>query len=338
MPELMAIAWATDPITTTLLPLGYYEVCITAADNGGDTLPLSYVGPLYFFNIVEFPTFTPSGTSFSYDNQDVTLSGKAVLLAPDGTTTPFASKTLTVADTGNTPVTTVTGADGSFSVQFQVPATCPYWVYYANDGSSTGNSPVANLTLKTFPVHISAALTATHVNEGKQVTVHGTVTYDDTGVQKPLAGNTVWLCSSGDPYPCASDWASYASGSAVTDANGKFSMRVPTTGSDVWTLQTTQTIYFPVAKKSLPLTVALSNAITGFKASLDSFATITYSGCVTASPGGVGLEYAAKRTGPWHRLRVKPIITGTLCTQGKLSHVTVAGGCQPQRVSVEVPD
>ncbi len=245
------------------------------------------------------------------------MSGSAELLAPDGTTTPFANKTLTVAGAGDTNPTAVTGVDGAFSVQFQVPASGPYWVYYSNDGSTTGSSPAINLTLTTFAVHLSATLTAKHVDEGKPVSVSGTATYDDNGVQKPLADNTVWLCGSGDPYPCASTWASYAAGSAVTNAQGKFTMPVPTTGTDVWTLQTTQTLYFPSATVSLPLSVALSNAITAFKASLNRFATVAYSGCVTGPPGSIVIEYAAKPACPWRRLRLKPVSTGEQCAQGK---------------------
>jgi hypothetical protein len=319
--------WGTwtlsTPITTSQLSLGSYEVCVTAADQGGDTVSAD-VGPLYYFNIVQFPTFTSSGTSFSYDNQDVTLSGAAQMLAPDGTTTPFAGKTLTVADFGTNP-TTVTGADGSFSVQFPVLATGPYWVYYANDGSTTGSSPPVNLTLTTFPVHIAAALTAKHVNQGQPVSVSGTVTYDDKGVKKPLAGNTVWLCGSGDPYPCASTWSSYAAGSATTNASGKFTMRVPSAASDLWKLQTTQTTYFPATSVSLPLSVALANAITGFNARLDSFGRITYSGCVIAPVSGIAIEYAAKPSGPWRRLRAKTAIGSTACTRGqRFSGTTIA--------------
>ena len=314
--------WGTwtlsTPITTSQLPLGSYQVCVTAGDQGGDTLPLSLVGPLDFFNIVQFPTFNSSGTSFSFDNQDVTLSGVAQLLAPDGTTTPFAGKTLTVAVGGaGTSPTTVTGADGSFSVQFQVPATGPYFVYYPNDGSATGSSAVVNLTLTTFPQHMTAALTAKQVNQGKPVSVSGTVTYDDKGVKKPLAGDKVWLCSSGDPYPCAATWASYAAGSAVTNASGKFTMRVPTAASDVWKLQTTPTTYFPATNVSLPLSVALANAITDFKAHLNSFAQITYSGCVIAPVSGLVIEYAAKPSGPWHRLRAKTSIGSMACAHGQ---------------------
>ncbi len=313
--------WGTwtlsNPITTAELSLGYYQVCVSATDQGGDSLSDAYVGPLYFFDTVEFPSFSANGTSFSFDNQDVTLSGTAQLLTPAGTTTPFAGKTLDVAGTGNNNVTAVTGSDGSFSVKFQVPMTGPYWVYYPNDGTAAGSSPVINLTLTTFPVRISAALTAKRIDQGKRDSISGTVTYEDNGVRKPLAGNTVWLCSSGDPYPCASLWSSYASGSATTDANGKFTIRVPTAGSDVWLLQTTSSLYFPSATKSLPLSVVLANAITSFKAGLSSFGVVSYSGCITSTANTAQLEYSAKPAGPWRKLKVKPVTNGYTCGQGQ---------------------
>ena len=315
----------SSPITTSQLSLGDYVVCVTAADKGGDTAD-SFVGPLRYLNTVEFPTFTASRTTFSFDHQVVTLSGDAQLLAPDGTTTPFGGKTLSVAgpDLLNTSAA-VTGADGSFSLQFQVPATGPYWVFYGDDGSSDGASAIVNLTLNTFSVRLTAALTASHVKEGQRVSVRGTVTYVENGARKPEAGAKVLLCSAETGYPCNGQVPSAVTNSTVTDANGKFTMRVPTTGSDTWLVGTVQSIYFHPATVSRSLSVALRNAITNFKARVSSFAVVTYSGCVTAEPRGVKIEYAAKKTGPWQRLKTKPADEGSLCTQGQHNGVAFTG-------------
>jgi hypothetical protein len=86
------------PITTSQLNLGYYSVYLTAADKGGDQVTSFFVGFLSFLNVVQYPGFMASSTSFNYDNQNVTLSGTAMLLAPDGSTTPFAGKTLNLAN------------------------------------------------------------------------------------------------------------------------------------------------------------------------------------------------------------------------------------------------
>src|ERR1700733_15864484 len=86
---------------------------------------------------------------------------------------------------------------------FRFPATGPYWVFYGDDGSSDGASAIVNLTLNTFSVRLTAALTAHHVKEGQRVSVHGTVTYVENGVRKPEADAKVLLCSADTGYPCS---------------------------------------------------------------------------------------------------------------------------------------
>src|SRR5215472_3925952 len=113
------------PITTSQLNLGSYSVYLSAADQGGDQVT-SFVGDLSFLNVVQYPGFTASGTSFNYDNQNVTFSGTAMLLAPDGSTAPFAGKTLSLADPAPAGVSIVTGADGSFSLTMQVTQSGAY--------------------------------------------------------------------------------------------------------------------------------------------------------------------------------------------------------------------
>ena len=315
----------SSPITTSQLSLGNYEVCLTAADQGGDTAD-SIVGPLYYLNTVEFPTFTASRTSFSFDHQDVTLAGVAQLLAPDGTTTPFGGQTLSVTGPDFLLTTAaVTSADGSFSVSFQVPMSGPYWVFYNNDGSTGGSSAIANLNVSTLSVRLTAALTASHVKEGQRVFVHGTVTYAENGVRKPEAGAKVLLCNIDTGYSCNGQVPSSTTNSTVTDAHGKFTMRVPSTGSTTWTVATLQSIYFHPAAVNRSLSVALRNAITNFKAKVSSFAVVTYSGCVIAQPSGVVIEYAAKKTGPWRRLKIKPVDDGSLCTPGHGTGLAFSG-------------
>ena len=210
-------------------------------------------------------------------------------------------------------------------------------------------------------MRLTAALTASHVKEGQRVFVHGTVTYAENGVRKPEAGAKVLLCNIDTGYPCNGQVPSSTTNSTVTDAHGKFTMRVPSTGSTTWTVATLQSIYFHPAAVNRSLSVALRNAITNFKANVSSFAVVTYSGCVIAQPSGVVIEYAAKKTGPWRRLKIKPVDDGSLCTPGHSTRprifwhrhrppgcrllpggvpglAAVAAGGQPQRVPAEVPD
>src|ERR1700722_833910 len=146
------------PITTSQLNPGAYQVMVSATDSGGDSLTNVPVGPLDFLNVVEYPGFTDTGTSFSYDNQDITFAGKAVVLAPDGTTTPLASQTLTVAGQDGDP-TVETGADGSFSLTFPAPQNGYCWLYNNGDADTEANSthPI-NLTVRSLTVHIPAKL------------------------------------------------------------------------------------------------------------------------------------------------------------------------------------
>jgi hypothetical protein len=301
--------WGTwtlvTPITTSQLSLGYYQVQVSATDSGGDQITNVGAGPLSYLDVVQYPGFTYTGTSFDYDNQNMTFSGTAVLLAPDGTTTPFANKTLTVAGEAAAP-TVVTGSDGSFSLTFPVTQSGYCWLYYAGDSTTQSNSTdPLNLTLTAFPVHVAAALKATHVKAGQPDSLSGTATYTDAGTAKPLAGNTVSL------YAGAYYYGQTPTATTVTDSSGNFSMPVPTTSSTDWTVLTTSSLYFQPAQATTQLTVAEPNAITGFSAKLNPFGVVTVSAkCVIATSGRVRIEYAARPAGPWRALGTLPLLSG----------------------------
>ncbi len=300
------------PITTSQLSLGGYSVYMFATDQGGDQVNMYYVGMLAFFNVVQYPVFTASSTTFNYANQDVTLSGTAMLLAPDGSTTPFAGKTLALDDPAPTAATVVTGADGSFSVTFQVTQSGLYSLQYAGDATTEANSTsLVQLTFDTFPVHITATLTAANVNAGASDSITGTVTYTQAGASMPLPDNTISI------YPGAVAQGEEPTATAVTDANGNFSMAVPTMYSTDWTVWTTGTLYFPQTYTTARMTVAAANAITGFAAKMNSFAVVTYAGCITGGRGKVKLEYSTKPTGPWLPLSSTAASTRISCQQGK---------------------
>jgi hypothetical protein len=301
--------WTVNtPITTGQLALGSYSVYLSAADQGGDQVTSFFVGFLSFLNVIQYPRFMASSTSFNYDNQDVTLSGTAMLLAPDGSTTPFAGKTLNLADPAPAGVSVVTGADGSFSLTMQVTQSGAYSFYYSGDSTTESNSTApVQLTFTTLPVHLAAALKVPHVKAGAPDSVSGTVTYVD-GVSKPLAGNTVSL------YPGAIASGEKPTATAVTDSSGKFTMPVPTTASTQWTLVTTETLYFPQAYDSLPMTVAQPTTITGFRATLSPFAVVHVSAkCITAKRGKARIQYAAKPGGPWHTLGTLGLFAARHC-------------------------
>jgi hypothetical protein len=279
----------TSPITTIQLPVGTYEVDVTAASSDASITGL-LAGTLSFVNEVSFPTFSSSGTTFSYDNQNVTFTGTATVLAPGGTPAPLASQPLVLMP-GSQPVMTAT--DGSFSVAVPAQSASFYVESQRTPTTAYATSSLIAITVTQFPVTMNAALTVPHPKYGQPDQATGTLTYVDGGVTKPLAGTTVSLYSSLGATPTAT---------AVTDSNGKFAMPVPTTQDDAWIVQSPASTYFAAAAASLPMTVAQPNYIRNFRASMNAFAQVQVSGCVGTSSGNAEVQYAAGPSGPWHNL------------------------------------
>lgn len=298
-----------SPITTSQLALGSYDAKVTATDSGGDSIGGVAAGTLYFQDIVQFPVFTSDGTNFDYDHQDVTFSGQAVVLAPDGTTTPFADGPLDLFGAPQT-IPLVTDSSGAFTVTAQAVPGGSYWIGYGGDSPTlSGYSSAIATTVTTSPVQVNATMADAAVNYGVPDSVSGTVTYTDRGVTKPLPGNVVTLWQG--------DYANGpSSGTAVTDANGQFTMPVPTTEpSGDWLLQTTSSPYLQLGSATLHLSVAQPNAITDFSATVSRFAVVGYSGCVSGGPGNVLIESASRPTGPWVRLGKALAYSYGSCTQ-----------------------
>ncbi len=286
----------TSPITTTELALGSYSVYVTAASADASVADV-YAGTLNFLNEVSFPTFSSNGTTFDYDNQDVTFSGSATILAPGGNAEPFGTEPIVITDNNGDTYPVTTAADGSFSVA--VPARPDdFWAEYQGDSTTAdGSSSPISVTVTTFPVTMTATLAVVHANYGQSDEVTGTLTYTDNGVSKPLSGITVGL------YAYSYYYGQTPTATAVTGATGAFTLPVPTTaGVYSWTVQSPGSEYFTSASASLTMTVAQLNYIERFHASLDAFAIVHIRACVGASTGVFRVEYATKTTGPWHAL------------------------------------
>lgn len=287
--------YLTNPITTTQLAIGTYDVEVTAASADASISDVP-AGVLGFLNEVSFPTFASSGTSFSYDNQDVTFTGTATVQAPGGAATPFASEPLVLTDNSSATTDVTTASDGSFSVT--VPAASEFfWVEYQGDPTTASVSSAAiQLTVTPDPVTVTATLSAQHVEAGQTVNVTGTVTYSEAGVTKPLAGNTVSL------YFVQPVEGPQTVNTAVTDANGQFTMAVPTNiGSPVtWYVESMPTTFLSADTVTLPpLTVAQPSLIGDFRASVNAYAIVQTSSCIVDPSGVERLEYAARASGPW---------------------------------------
>lgn len=303
-----------SPITTGQLPLGVYDAQVSAIDMGGDTVTAQEAGALFFQNEVLLSAFKSNGTRFSFDQPNVTFTGTAALLAPGGSPSPFANGALVLTDTSsmNTPVTT--DSSGAFTVTVKAQTTLYQMEYPGNAQTETAFSATLPISvdLIPLPIRIHAALAHSHVNYGARDSVSGFVTYADKGVTKPLPGQSISL------YEGSFFFGETPTATTVTGGGGKFSMPVPTNaGVGSWTVAISSSPYFIGAQVILQITIAEPNRIGGFQVRLNSFAVVTYFGCINASTGNVVLQYAPTPTGPWRTIGKTPAFTGTGCTLGR---------------------
>lgn len=316
-----------NPITTGQLALGQYSVEVTAADSGGDQVSDALAGTLYFENEVLFSNVTSNGTTFDYDNQDVTFSGTTTLLAPGGTPQPFANQALGLQGTFGPPVPVTTDSSGAFTVT--VPAQNElYWMEYPGDAADEigfSATPPISITVNSDPVQIKAALANSNPNQGQADSVTGTLTYTGASGTKPLVGVTVSLYEGwsprDDPGPTAS---------AVTNASGQFSLPVPTAGYGYWSVATTSTQFLQGAQDNLHFTVAQPNAILSFRATLNAFAVVSVHGCIVGASAPVRIEYATAPAGPWKVLGKVNGVYGSSCSQGGVHGGVFAGHLRAQ--------
>jgi hypothetical protein len=304
----MLNAWTLkNPITTGQLALGAYQAEVSASDSGGDSVSGANAGPYQFENEVFFSTFTSNGTAFDYNNQDVTFSGNATFLAPGGSPVAFADATLNLTGPSAPDNKAVmTDMSGAFTVT--VPAADGFFqMEYAGDPTTlfAASNPIL-VSVTQSPVTIHAALAVSDVNQGARDSVRGTVTYTDNGITKPLTGQAISLYK-------GAVVAGKPAATTVTSGTGTFRLPVPTKVSGSWSVATSSSEFLLGAQAdNLRLTVRQANKITGFHASLNSFAVVRYTGCITGASQLVLIEYRAKRTGPWLPLR----------------HAFFQGGCQ----------
>ena len=282
----------TSPITTSQLALGSYSAQVAATNSGADSISNVGAGTLQFVNVVSVDDFRSNGTTFDFDNPNVTFQGTAMVLAPGGTPVPYANKT-TLGLQGNfgpaVPVTTA--ADGTFSVTVQAQSEF-YWIAYSGPSDTEGGSSSnISITVNTLLDHLSAALKVKHAKFGQKDSISGTLTVTDKGATKPVPGYTISLFDNGTFEPAA-----------VTNARGQYTIPVSTKLGDItWEVQSKGTQFLSSAVAFVAETVAFPNGISRFHASLSPFGVVTASGCMRTSARPLKIEYAAK-AGPWRTL------------------------------------
>jgi hypothetical protein len=307
------------PITESQLPLGDYQINVDVTFSDATTTSLADAGVLGFGDQLTF-TVSANHTQVSYDNQAVIVSGSVTGLNPDGSTTPFAGKTITMAGTVGGNASIPTDGNGDFTVTLK-PHGGDWVLFEANINSgSQGQSPTITFTARTDPVKVTASLSAATVTYGNRVTATGTVTYEPTSSYVPLPGHIVEIYETQDPHaPVAS---------ATTNASGHFSVVLPNVAGDTrWTFDgggAAADPYLDQASVSLPMKVNLPIAITGFHASLSQYWQLSYGGCVgfaRSIPGSyvqasLVIQYAPRPSGPWRTLNVETQLSGGCGNQG----------------------
>lgn len=329
--------WAvTAPIAEGTAPaglaLGNYPISVDAAD-AGTTLSDPDAGTLIF---KDEPTITLSAdhTDVSYDSQTVTISGQVTILAPDGTTTPDANGTVSMASSFGPTATLATDANGQYSDTIKPRGGD--WVGISISPTATvasGQAPdEISFTLQPDPVHLTAKLSAQAVTYGAKVTVSGSVGYlpgATASSDKPLTGQPVDVYSAQNPYTPAAR--------GTTDSAGNFAITLPPSTDTTWTVDAGSSVvggnpYLGPATAKLAMSVGVPTVITSFHAKLNQYWQLSFSGCMglkQAIPNthgelsGMTIQYSVGRpTGPWRTLTraVKP---GNSCgTHGISFHGT----------------
>jgi hypothetical protein len=313
--------WTSNPITTSTLPLGTYNVTVDATD-AGTSITGAVAGT---FSFQETPTISLNVNSeVSYDNPTPTVSGTVTTLAPGDTTAkPYAYQKVVIADSVLGHVTITTNASGGYSFKFTDPEPGEILAVQVLPTSTVCGAITAatSLTVHTDPVALTASLSPKTITYGGKVTVSGTLSYASHGISKPLPGQSVRIYDRpGAARPVAT---------ARTDALGHFTATLPKEPASVhWVLTAggaAASPYLGAASVTLPLKVSLPTVISGFQAALSQFWQVSYRGCLTLPAGvpaympnlsGLVIQYAPGPNGPWHTLGAVSGRSSVLCGNG----------------------
>lgn len=285
----------------------------------------------------------PAAPSTATSADTLAISGSATVTPLGGTggerlsvtadsTTPLVSMTVHLSDaaTGkdvldlamNPPPRGAQPGESTWTSAAVTPAVLPPGSYDITvDATDTGGTAVAAVSAGTLStragrVRLAARLSAAKVRYGARVTVSGTVSYASGSGYAPLPGQRVAIYGTGS-RPAAT---------AVTSADGHFTAALPTVADSLdWTVRAGGGRYLTTATATLPMTVSLPAAITGFRASLNPSGQVSFHGCLGLAPRTPGsappladltIQYAAGRHGPWHTLGTVSRRRGHACRDG----------------------
>ena len=325
-------------ITESQLPLGVYTINVDVTFADKTTQSADDIGTLSFLNEPQL-TLTADHTDIGYDYPAaINLTGTAAILAPDGTSTPYADGALALSTNFGSGQTLTTDASGDFTAQ--VSTQVGGWIdvtMAAASGQADGTATVL-LTQVIDPVKLSAKPTASNVRYGAGDTVTGTLSYlpfDKGTAYKPLGGQSV------DLYNPDSDYPNTAVATATTSASGDFSFKLSAAeidASTTWTVGAGNSVgdrRFGPAEVTLAMTVQIPTVITNFHVKLSQYWGLSFSGCLNQpkdSPNGqispaadVAFQYSSGgKNGPWHTLVKNVPMSGMTCGKGGLWYAWTA--------------
>ncbi len=309
--------WTSGTLSTATLPLGSYFITVDAADAGGTSVTGVSAGTLPF---QVTPQITPGqvSTVLSYTNQHPVIAGTVTELAPGATqATPYTGPLL-LHDPVEGDIHLTTTAAGGYSATLAHPAAGETITAEILATPATQGAAAAPVTLTAQPsqLRLSARLSAAKVMYGAKVTVSGTVGYASGHTVVPLAGQRVHISASSGHPPL----------STSTDKSGHFTAALPKLAASTnWTVQAGGGQFLTSVAVTLPMTVELPTAITGFSAALNPLWQVTVRGCLGLAPKtpgylpslkGLVIQYSPGPHGPWHALGAVPAQKSSLCGNG----------------------
>ena len=310
--------WTSGTVTAANLALGSYFITVDATDTGGTAVTGVPEGTLPF---QVTPQITPGNgsTVLSYTNQHPVIAGTVTELAPGATqATPYAGQPLVLHDPVEGDIHLTTTAAGGYSAALPHPAAGETITAEVPATPTTQGAGAAPVTLNAQPsqLRLTAGLSATKVTYGAKVTISGTVGYTSGHTVVPLAGQQVHI-SAGGGHPSLT---------ATTDKSGRFTAALPKqSASTDWVVRAGGGQFLTSVAVTLPMTVELPTAITGFHATLNQYWQVNVRGCLGLAPNtpgylpslkGLVIQYSPGPHGPWHALGAVPAQKSSQCGNG----------------------
>ncbi len=309
-PQPGASTWTSSPLVppggtvpagSDAVPLGTYTIEVTAKDS--ETSASGSAGTLPFVNSVHI-NLVKSNYVLSYTNQHPAFGATATESAPGATdVSPYTGPL--VLDSSAQGVIPMTVKGAGYYVKLASPKageTDTVEVQPGAAATAAGAAPKVALTDQVSPVKLAAKLSAAKVKYGATVEVSGMAEYTDGQSVKALTGQRVQIDGSNGKVAAT----------ATVDKSGNFTATLPSEpASQAWTVHAGGGQYLKPVAATLPMTVELPTAVTGFEATLGPNGDVAYSGCLGLAPStpgylpplkGLVIQYSAGKSGPWHTL------------------------------------